>query len=97
LQTVAQSGYPCVLYASPHELKAPFEVDFRTASPQRALSISKELTENQHEKTVRGTAAECMNHAKKKTRGNLRWSYLPVRISIRMPGRIPTMNSVNSI
>jgi 16S rRNA (cytidine1402-2'-O)-methyltransferase len=67
LQTVAQSGYPCVLYASPHELKALLK-SISDRMPQRALSISKELTKI-HEKTVRGTAAELYESCEEENKG----------------------------
>jgi 16S rRNA (cytidine1402-2'-O)-methyltransferase len=67
LQTVAQSSYPCVLYASPHELKTLLK-SISDRMPLRALSISKELTKI-HEKTVRGTAAELYESCEEENKG----------------------------
>lgn len=56
IEIINKSEYPCVLYASPHELKALLKA-FSERMPERLISISKELTKI-HESTVRGSALE---------------------------------------
>ncbi len=67
LETIAASVCPCVVYASPHELKALLQA-ISLRMPERLLSISKELTKI-HEHTVRGTAAELYAACEEENKG----------------------------
>lgn len=56
LEEIKDSGFPVIIYVSPHELKDVFgSIDH--ILPQRRLSLSKEISKI-HEMTYRGSAAE---------------------------------------
>ncbi len=58
---LVQREETCVLYESPHRLLKTLRQLSEVAGPERAVSISREISKL-HEETVRGTLAEAMEH-----------------------------------